>query len=60
MVERSLSGPVKAVGNELPEDLSKPRWETRDKFLVLTGAMLGGIVSIMFGFGLYVLLEMGM
>jgi hypothetical protein len=60
MVERSFSEPMKAVGNELPKDLSKPRWETRDKFLVLTGLVLGGIVSIMFGFGLYVLLEMGM
>jgi hypothetical protein len=61
MVERSFSEPVRVA--ELkpgPTLYRKPRWETRDKFLVLTGLVLGGIVSIMFGFGLYLLLEMGM
>jgi hypothetical protein len=61
MVERSFSEPVRV--SELPivpTGIKKAPWEKRDKFLVLTGAILGSIVGIMFGFGLYLLLEMGM
>jgi hypothetical protein len=61
MVERSFSEPVKVAELEPEPTLyRKPRWDRKDFWLVLTGAVLGGIVSIMFGFGLYLLLEMGM
>ena len=61
MAERSFSDPVKVSSLENNVTLNvKPRWEKRDKYLVLTGIILGAIVSTMFGFGLYLLLEMGM
>ncbi len=61
MVERSFAEPVKVTEQEpLPTGFAKPRWAKRDLWLVLTGLTLGAIVSTMFGFGLYLLVEMGM
>ena len=60
MVERSFAEAIKAVGEALPKDLSKPRWNRRDFWLVLTGGVLGAIVGGMLAFGFYLLVEMGM
>jgi hypothetical protein len=61
MVERGFAERISVADlPPTPTGYSKPRSESRDVWLVLCGATLGAMASVLMVLGLYLLIEMGM